>query len=571
MSHIEEVHQILSEIKKPIVGQNEKTSYLSPSTTTDKTIASILCLVFLAFALAIGIVSARPFHWPFTWDPLRDIGIAQTILDKTYPEDPILKDEINWYNPMTGFVLALFSKILNLSLPETCMRIGPFIQLLLPISMIFFAWNRWGPWAGFLILSYSLFARHPFLFPEWFYSCYSPWLLAPQWGKSFLFLTLLMFLIFIKKKKMIFAVFTGLCLGLGFLTHTAVLIEGGLFILFYAVVEMVQMYKNSQKSELKRLIIHIVVLFAVSLVVSIPYWLPILIRYQFIIYNPYPSLYVATALEWNNLPATLIKNANGFTVLGLISIIFVFIHWKSPHLRWLRVWTGVVLLLVFQQIMVQFLLSHGYVLPSFFPPHHTFMSVHALLGFWFVYGALQLSRGVINLIARWNANGWLQEGAYLFTLSLIFLICINTLVKPIPPIHEIYRGREENKLIYEVIKYDSAYNWVLNNTSHDNLFLCEEKCGIWVVLPSARKLIFISLLYMNPYVQFIPRADLSKRLWDTLEQRRYSDFFVMCCQNNVDYILLPKNDEKISILNTLTKILPCYQDHEVIIYKVKQK
>lgn len=566
-THIEEVKQIVSENECKNNPQNISLQNPVSIDITDRLIAFTLCFIFLAFALWIGIVSSRPFQWPFNWDTLRDIGIAQTLLDKTYPEDPILKGEVNWYNPLTGAVIALFSKILNKSLPETCMHIGPFLQLLLPIAVMLLAWNRWGPWAGFLSLTYFIFARNPFL-AEWLYSTYSPWLLAPQWGKTFFFLTILMFILYVEKKKFLLAVFCGLFLGLGFLTHTAILIEAGLFIALYSFIQIAQLYGSSQIQELIRYLKGIGIILGIALLLSSPYWLPIFIKYQFIIRHPYPSLYLTPALELKNLPTTLLKSANGFTGIGVLSLSFFFIHRKKQELWWLRLWTVVVLLLAVQQIICQSLNYYGYIIPAFFPPHHNFMSVHALIGFWFVYGSLQLAGEIGSFLQRRNIHCWLQKGIYLVTLSLIFLIGITTLVRPIPPLHEIYRGTEENKLVHDVVRFDTVYRWILNNTSPQDIFLCDEITGIWTVMPAARKLVYTLMLYMNPYSNIVPSIEYYNYLWNSLREKRFSDFVALCQQKNVKYILLLHTDKNKPLLDKMQKIHRCYEDHQVVVYKI---
>lgn len=565
--HIEEVIQVVSGDR--VAGNLQKTYRQSPVPVdvVDRSIAFILCIIFLAFALWIGIVSSSPFQWPFNWDTLRDIGIAQTLLDRTYPEDPILKGEVNWYNPLTGAVIALFSNILNKSLPETCIRIGPFLQLLLPIAVMLLAWNRWGPYAGFLSITYILFARHPFL-AEWLYSSYSPWLLAPQWGKTFFFLTILMFILYVEKKKILWAVCCGLSLGLGFLTHTAVLIEAGAFIVLYSFIKIIYLYRSAKKQEQIQYFKGIGIILGIALLLSSPYWLPIFIKYQFIIQNPYPSLYVTTALELKNLPTTLFKSANGFTVIGVLSLLFFFVHWKKQELWWLRMWTIVVLLLVLQQVICQFLNYYGYTIPAFFPPHHNFMSVHALIGFWFVYGSLQFAGGIVLFLQRRNIHRWLQRGIYLVSLSLIFLICITTLAKPIPPLHEIYRGMEENELVHDVTRFDTVYKWILNNTSPQDLFLCDEVTGIWAVMPAGRKLVYTLMFYMNPYINISPSIEFYNVIWKALREQRYSDFLALCQKKNVKYILLSHTDKNKTLLDKMQKIHRCYEDHQVVVYAV---
>lgn len=565
-SHIEEIIQSVTGHNNNYPQRVCDNSFIK-NTLFDKFIVFALCCIFLTFALWIGIVSSNPFFWPFNWDTLRDIGIAQTILDKTYPEDPILKGEINWYNPLTGAMLALFSQILHKPLPETCMRIGPFLQLLLPIAMLLLAWNRWGPWAGFLILTYTIFARHPYL-PEWIYATYSPWLLAPQWGKTFFFITFLIFILYVEKKKITYAILCGLFLGVGFLAHTTILIEAGLIIALYTITQSLHLYRYSTQKELISFLREIGILLGIALIVSAPYWVPILIRYQFIIHNPYPSLYLTPALEWHNLPSTFLKSANGFTVIGVISLVFFFIHWKKPDLWWIRIWTVAVLLLIAQQIMCQFLHHFGYTIPAFFPPHHVFISAHALIGFWFTYGSLQLANRVVQSFQRWSIHPWLQKGTYFLILSLIFLTGIATLKRPIPPLHEIYRGMGENKLVHEVVRYDSVYKWILNNTSPEDIFLCDEVTGLWTVMPAGRKLTYTLMFYINPYYDIAPQIEFFNYTWTAFREQRYTDFLAFCQQKNVKYIILRQEDKNKSSMNKLKKLRRCYEDHQVTIYKV---
>jgi len=565
--HIEEIIQCVSANNYTDLSKNTLKKIPIPTNISDKFLAFVLCAIFLAFALSIGIISSRPFQWPFNWDPLRDIGIAQTIRDANYPEDPILKGEINWYNPLTGAIIALFGYILDKPLPETCIKIGPFLQLLLPLSVLILAWNRWGPWAGLLTLTYALFARHPFL-PEWMYSAYSPWLIAPQWGKTFFFLTIFSFVLYMEQRKYYWAILSGIFLGLGFLTHTAVLIEAVLFIILFSVIKTIQQYPNIEISK-AQFFTSVGVPLCVALVISSPYWLPILIRYQFVIRNPYPSLYLTPALEKQNLLSTILKSTNGFTLIGVISFLVFIINRKKADLFWIKIWTLTVLLLLIHQITCQTLYHYGgYTIPTFFPPHHTFMSVHAIIGFWFTYGSLQIAESIVHILNRRKTHYWLQKGLYLLILSLIFLLGITTLVKPIPPLHEIYRGTAENKLVYEVAKFDSAYNWLLNNTSPDDIFLSDETTSIWTIMPAGRKCVYTMMFYMNPYCDISPRIDLFNNIWNALREQRYPVFLVFCKQNNIQYILLTQKDPHKLLIEKISKIQPCYEDPEVVIYKI---
>ena len=83
------------------------------------------------------------------------------------------------------------------------------------------------------------------------------------------------------------------------------------------------------------------------------------------------------------------------------------------------------------------------------------------------------------------------------------------------------------------------YEWILENTTSEVVFLCdEESVGMTVVMPSGRKLVSAMLLYSNPYVPFGPLFEAQKTLLDAIEKNDREAFCKQAGQYPVLYLLV---------------------------------
>lgn len=553
---------------------NLKANHLEFSMSkTSKLITLFLEVGILSVALVVSVQSVKPFSWPFSWDALRDIAIAQTIYDGQFPQDPILKDEINWYNPLIGIIIAIVGKATNLSLPEAYVRISPYLTLLLPISFALFAYKINGATASLATLCYCIFARHPLLI-EWIYGCYLPWLYATHFAKAFFFLYLTALLAYKKNAKPISLILSGLFLGLAFLSHTSAFLEGLIIAIIITLWENRATIKSLKIANLIRSTTYVFILIAITLFVSSIYWIPILLKYQFIIKNPYPALYLTPALEPSKILDTLTRSANSFTVLGSICFL-VFLFPKTStytNLYILRVWTLTTSLVALYQILCIFLNKHGYIIPPPYPFHHTFISLHLLIGCFFGYGVSSFAAQIANKLSPQSAKKDKYEFFNLFTTISICLVCvlINAYLYSftlLPPFSELYRGRPENGFVQESEKYNGTYRWLIQNTLPQDKILCDEILAVRVVMPAGRKVVYPFMFYLNPYVNLVDHLEKYSKIWKALKDKRYPDFIAYLRKENIKYVIVHNSDSEFTLLSQISKLKIVYSDELVSVFQ----
>ena len=113
------------------------------SVVVGRIISAAVVGALLAWALVLALRAVEPCQVPREWDSMRDISIAQALLDGGYPEDPVLRGEISWYNPMTGVILCVLHHLTGLSLMRLAVIAGPFL-LLAPAAFYFLVAGLFG-------------------------------------------------------------------------------------------------------------------------------------------------------------------------------------------------------------------------------------------------------------------------------------------------------------------------------------------------------------------------------------------------------------------------------------------
>jgi len=92
-------------------------------------------------------------------------------------------------------------------------------------------------------------------------------------------------------------------------------------------------------------------------------------------------------------------------------------------------------------------------------------------------------------------------------------------------------------------QYIPVYEWILNNTPADAVFLCsDDSVAMTVVMPAARKLLFPMLIYSNPFVDIGPLAQENGKVYDAIKQGNRDAFCAEASKYAGLYLLL-KDDE----------------------------
>lgn len=483
---------------------------------------SLVAGALLGWSLILACNAVDPCLVSREWDIMRDMGIAQSILDGRYPEDPVLAGEISWYNPLTGLMLLAAHFLTDIPLMRLAVVMGPYLNLLAPLAFYFFAASFFGRAAGLAGLCLMLFGKDG-MSPYW--TCaYSPWLLASVYSLGLLFITLAAGTKAVERKTSSTFLLAGLLLGITFLAHTAPAIIAGGTLLLLMLWEQYRLRRVEGRPKEARTLLGLFLLFlGMAFFVSLPYSGPILWRYQFHVLNPWPSLYASQNVELHNLPGQLwhaVSLRNGVALLGALAV------FRTRDNRGARVvicWGLVSCLLMAQHYAWQALRLNDVVLPSVVPGHHAAIHLAAVRTVLFGVGAVALGsaagRGLAFLsrhFGLWRAEGLALSRTGAWTAAVLAGLILYG--------HNPYDGRVDfqppgGSAYYELFeRHLPMYRWIRDHTPPDAVFLCpDENLGIQVVMPAGRKLVNPMLLYFNPYVERGPFTLRQEALLKALE------------------------------------------------------
>ncbi|MEO8499617.1 MAG: hypothetical protein ABI565_01785 [Vicinamibacteria bacterium] len=149
-------------------------------------LGDILVGVTILFALLIGPVSAameaiRGVEWPFDIDFYRSISIAQVMADGSWLGDPFYRGERNWYPPLIPFLAVVLGHLFALEIPRALVVLGPWINLLVPLSLFTVVFRILGHVGATLSVGAYLYLQ-PLWIPSWVTGGYSPWPFNAQIG-----------------------------------------------------------------------------------------------------------------------------------------------------------------------------------------------------------------------------------------------------------------------------------------------------------------------------------------------------------------------------------------------------
>lgn len=461
--------------------------------------------VLLAWSLVLAFSTVQPCPVSRDWDVMRDVSIAQSILDGRYPEDPVLRGEISWYNPLTGLVLLALHYVTGMPLMRLSVVAGPFLNLLAPAGFYVLAAALFGRAAALAGLCLVLFGKEGAL-PLW--TCaYSPWLLASVYSLGLLFLTLAAFVKALRGGSTGLFCLTGLMLGIAFLGHTAPAIIAGGVMLLLTLWECGRLrFVERQSGDAGRLLFRFLAVLVVAFFVSLPYTGPILWRYQFQVLNPWPSLYASQNMELQNLAARIqeaVSLRNGLALFGAVMLL----RWRRRlEVKLMACWVVVVGALVVQHYVWQALRLNGVVLPALVPGHHAGIHLSAVRTVLFGVGVASLGElggmAAARLLRRMTGKP-ARDRVWRLAGAAAAVVCCGAGLYWSNPYGERVDFKPPAGTAYHdlYVRYLPMYEWIRENIPPEAVFLCpKENLGIQVVMPAARKLVNPMLLYSNPYV-----------------------------------------------------------------------
>jgi len=118
--------------------------YMKQKLKISELIIHIIVAAMIFFSFYQGQQAANKVDWIFDKDMVRNISMAQSMLDGHPLSDSIFYGETLWYNPMLPAFTAAVSKITGSPLIAVSMRIGAYLNLLVPVGfylLLLFVFN----------------------------------------------------------------------------------------------------------------------------------------------------------------------------------------------------------------------------------------------------------------------------------------------------------------------------------------------------------------------------------------------------------------------------------------------
>jgi len=532
----------------------------------DTALPVLMAVGMTGYCLVFALRATDGVQWPYEWDAFRDIGAAQTMLDGRYPEDPILAGKTLWYNPLTAACNAAFSAATGMPLHRANVVLGPWLQLLTPAGFFVLVWVLFGRWAAVLGLAAFLFGKTDNI-PAWNCATYSPWLFAPVFAEGFFYFTLAGFVLVRRRRPTSLAwhALMGVMLALTFMTHTAPAVNaGGIMAVMMAVAAWRIRRENRSRESgtgsqhatgleagdaakdtvMRQTVLPFLVLLAVAFAASLPYTWTILRDYHFHVRNPWPGLYASAYVELVHLQERVWAAVNWRNLLAVIGAVAVLARpeWRRSALVPFA-WAALAGVFLVQNYVSQALMARGVLTTNLVPGHHAAIYLSAARWVFFGAGAASLAQTVTGLTLRLARRPDAVIPAVLLNAvcCAILLAGVVAGLFALRPYRDwlemsITRNRAEYAAIHE--SKTDMYNWVLQNTAPEAVFLTDEDAvGLQVIMPAARKLAGTMLLYLNPYVDIQPLMEDRRRMLQAMRDGDANAFYEAAQRRGVKYFL----------------------------------
>lgn len=490
----------------------------------------------LAFALGIALRAVRGSEWPWLYDALRDVGLAQVILDGRYPADNLLHGETLWFNPMTSFLIACVSWLTGLRPPEASVMLGPVVNLFPAVTLGLLAARLCGRWSGAAALAVYLFWNAAS--PAYAYATYTPWLFANHLAQGFFCASLLCHGKAADTGSKGWLLAAGVLHGLTFLTHTAPAVILGCIYVAMAAVEFFAARNTARSAGVRAVAGRLGLLLGAAFVISLPFTAPIFWAYHFEIKNPFPGMNLQSPVLLSELPGRAWDAANLANLFALFGLIRILIGAQGAHARaMVAAWLIVVaawLALVYA----------GQWIPGLWPgivPGHHFHTALTLLR------ALLCGAGLVFLSGWFFARLPVKSEARdtLAGVSAALLVFVSALPGYLRWEEVSQSARERSPFGQVFDQQKQLYTWLRENSAPDEVILCDDLSAMAIAAPAARSVVGTMLIFTSPYVDAAKRLGDREHLFGMLRAKDTEGFLRLAETYRVRYLLVIGDDARL--------------------------
>jgi hypothetical protein len=486
--------------------------------------AALMVLAFLG-----GWDAVVGLRWPFGSDLFRNIANAVTFKDGGVLSDAHYAGVPAWYSPLTSALLGFGSLVTGISVNRLGTQAGAVLNLLTPIVLCGVTARWFGRRVAVLALLAYLFVLGA-NYPPWAVASYSPWLFVNIYATGFFILALAAVPAAVNRGSTSDALALGVVAGIVLLAHPA----SAVLLVPVAGVQFLRACWHAEHAVLRRLARSIGISLVTALVVSAPFWVPIMIRYQWSVANSRAGTYSWPAVDVHHVWAFFRDFVWRWPTLVVAIGLAIWIgrrHWRTARPARARAGAatvdGVSILVAWTAFaFVAFLLEVyrdssvvGLVPLPDSPSHHYLLALTVALCIWF---GIALNTIVQTVLGRFDER-W---GA----VAVVGVVAIVT-VLALPGWRDrtdLVDGRAEAKTTLGQLDDFRVVDWIRGHTRSDEIFL-NIGPGTWngVLLPglAGRKSVDINIPeFSNPFVDYNERQRAATGMVDALRACRAGAF-----------------------------------------------
>ncbi len=512
------------------------TYVLTDNNSTRNVWPTTVAILMIVVAFSYALKNTHDLEWPAEVDFFRDMGAVESILADQGTADSLFYDEVRWYNPAVPTIVALVVNLTDQSVNKVYAQIGPYLNLLGPITFFIFSRLLIGNWAAvFALGAYLFLGNHAVV--TWHQATYSAWAWPWNVAHAMFFLTASAVITTYRSNSYLWAIASGFLLGLTLLFHTA---PAFILTLFVTVLAFRRFFVSDTLLVLRQQISLYFLIGATSILVALPFLGPLALEYGFDIKNREPTKYVAIGFS------DVIRYSFNFRfVLFLVAFVLL---WIKPSLTGLsktvtldlRILSTLVVVLLVVAFGIQFMRAYGIDLPQLYPSFHFHIYFKIIEAMLFGLGLCLVSRGIVLLVSSAEV-AHLKDDARPLALSIsVFLVYIG-IVFPAYTQRMDFSGTRQAAIHYaEQTEEIELYDWLLANTSIDDVFLAEGDARLISVSAAGRKVIVHGGMFTSPYLDFDQRLQDHQLLYASLNESDLNRFAVLASDYSIDFIIVNK-------------------------------
>lgn len=535
-------------------------------------IPDVLFAAALMFAFIHATRTTFDLEYGYNPDMYRDSGVAVTMLNGTFPDDPLYSGELAWYNPLVPGVAALLAQITGQPVHLIYVRAGAYLNLLAPLGFYVLTSRLFNRWTGLAcVVSYLFLVDNRAI---GYFASYTPWLFPTDFAQGLFFLALAAYWQALTTQNIRWYVGFGLLWGVAFLAHTSpALLLGGVFVLS-GLPRLYSAWDETLQSErLYRQLAAILAALIPAVLVSLPLLTIIVGHYGLKTLNTAPATFRAPQMDVSNITTLLGSQLSLWTLGAALGFLHLLRLRSAPVTRQLvMLWVAVVLGLLGYDYAVQLLARLGVTLPVIIPSWHLVVYFEAVKALLFGLGlivALKLLAGAAHAgFPRWQLSASLQSHAALsFTLLALVIVSYSAYCER----YVFTEARDEALRVKQVMTDRAgAYEWVRANTTPEDVFLTTDlHLSMFVVAQAGRKLVAAPPTFSNPYVDLAPREQDRDAMLDALLNGNERRFETLADQYGLRYIAAAGE-----VRDALTEAAPpqlesLYSEGDVSIYQLR--